>query len=43
MNLPGVALLDFERTREVAKAGYDAAIADVEAWVATRHEIGAAA
>jgi hypothetical protein len=33
--LPGVALLDFERTRAVAAIGYDASIETVSAWAST--------
>lgn len=41
MNLPGIGLLDFERSREVADAGYEASVTKVSAWVATRSELGA--
>jgi hypothetical protein len=41
MNLPGVGLLDFERAREVATAGYESAAPDVKAWVSSRVDLAA--
>jgi predicted acylesterase/phospholipase RssA len=41
MHLPGVGLLDFERTREVAAAGYESAMADVNAWAGSRADLKA--
>jgi predicted acylesterase/phospholipase RssA len=41
MHLPGVGLLDFDRTREVAAAGYESAAADVNAWAGSRTELDA--
>jgi predicted acylesterase/phospholipase RssA/CRP-like cAMP-binding protein len=35
LDLPGVALLDFERVAEVAEVGYQAAIDEVRAWADT--------
>jgi predicted acylesterase/phospholipase RssA len=34
MNLPGVGLLEFERTRDVARIGYDSAKVAVDEWAA---------
>lgn len=39
MHLPGIGLLDFERSREVAGAGYDASVQTVSEWAATRSEL----
>jgi predicted acylesterase/phospholipase RssA/CRP-like cAMP-binding protein len=36
MHLPGIGLLEFERTREVAAKGYDAALPVVEEWSRNR-------
>lgn len=36
LELPGVALLDFERVAEVADKGYEAAVDEVRAWAVTR-------
>jgi predicted acylesterase/phospholipase RssA/CRP-like cAMP-binding protein len=41
MNLPGVGLLEFERSREVAEAGYVASVSTVSEWAAARAELGA--
>jgi predicted acylesterase/phospholipase RssA/CRP-like cAMP-binding protein len=41
MHLPGIGLLDFERSREVSEAGYEAARQTVSEWAATRAELGA--
>ncbi len=43
MNLPGVGLLDFERAREVAAAGYASAAPNVNTWAGNRTELAAAA
>jgi len=40
LHLSGVGLLDFERSREVARSGYDAAVATVREWAETRPELG---
>jgi hypothetical protein len=32
MDLPGIALLDFERVRAVARAGYESARPAIEQW-----------
>jgi predicted acylesterase/phospholipase RssA/CRP-like cAMP-binding protein len=40
MHLPGIGLLDFERSREVADAGYAASSQIVGDWAATRSELG---
>jgi predicted acylesterase/phospholipase RssA/CRP-like cAMP-binding protein len=40
MHLPGIGLLDFERSREVSRAGYEASFQTVTAWAATRSELG---
>ena len=40
MHLPGIGLLDFERSREVAEAGYEASKQTVTEWAATRAELG---
>jgi predicted acylesterase/phospholipase RssA len=40
LHLSGVSLLDFERSREVAESGYEAALPDVRAWAASRPELG---
>ncbi len=40
MHLPGIGLLDFERSREVAAAGYEASLQTVTEWAATRSELG---
>jgi predicted acylesterase/phospholipase RssA/CRP-like cAMP-binding protein len=40
MHLPGIGLLDFERSREVAEAGYEASKQTVADWAATRTEVG---
>jgi hypothetical protein len=40
MHLPGIGLLDFERSREVAEAGYEASKQTVSEWAATRTELG---
>jgi predicted acylesterase/phospholipase RssA len=42
LHLPGIGLLEFERSREVADAGYAAAKSMVDDWVSTRRELGAA-
>ncbi|MDQ3468494.1 MAG: patatin-like phospholipase family protein, partial [Actinomycetota bacterium] len=42
LRLPGVGLLDFERVRPVAQAGYDGARARIEAWAATQPWLAAA-
>jgi predicted acylesterase/phospholipase RssA len=42
LHLPGIGLLDFERSREVADAGYAASKPTVDDWVSTRRELGAA-
>ena len=42
LHLSGVSLLDFERSREVAQSGYDAAIPTIREWVASRPELGVA-
>ena len=39
MHLPGIGLLDFERTREVADAGHEASLPIVREWAATRPEL----
>ncbi len=38
MHLPGVGLLDFERSREVAEAGYEASVQTVREWASVRAE-----
>lgn len=43
LHLPGIGLLDFERSREVAAAGYAAAKPAIDEWVATRPESGVTA
>ena len=43
LHLSGVSLLDFERSREVAQSGYDAAVPTVRAWAASRPELGVTA
>jgi hypothetical protein len=40
MHLPGIGLLDFERSREVADAGYEASRATVGEWATARAEPG---
>ena len=40
MHLPGVGMLEFERTREVAESGYAASKDTVAEWAATRTELG---
>lgn len=40
MHLPGIGMLEFERTREVAEAGYAASKDIVAEWAATRTELG---
>ena len=40
MRLPGIGLLDFERTREVAAKGYDAALPIISEWSSDRPWIG---
>jgi predicted acylesterase/phospholipase RssA len=40
MHLPGIGMLEFERTREVAEAGYEASKDRVAEWAATRTELG---
>jgi predicted acylesterase/phospholipase RssA/CRP-like cAMP-binding protein len=40
MHLPGIALLDFERCRGVARAGYEASVQTVSEWAAARPELG---
>jgi predicted acylesterase/phospholipase RssA/CRP-like cAMP-binding protein len=40
MHLPGIGLLDFGRSREVAEAGYQASISTVRQWAAARAELG---
>jgi predicted acylesterase/phospholipase RssA len=42
MHLPGIGMLEFERTREVAEAGYLASKDTVAEWAATRSELGVA-
>jgi predicted acylesterase/phospholipase RssA/CRP-like cAMP-binding protein len=39
LHLPGVALLDFERVRPVAEAGYEAASGPIAAWAATQPQL----
>ncbi len=39
MHLPGIGLLDFERSREVADAGYEASKQTVREWAVTRPEL----
>ncbi len=41
LHLPGIGMLEFERTREVAEAGYHASKETVAEWVSTRSELGA--
>ncbi len=43
LHLPGIGLLDFERSREVSDAGYAASKPTIDNWVATRPELGATA
>ena len=43
LHLPGIGLLDFERSREVAAAGYAAAKSTIDNWVDTRPELGVTA
>ncbi len=43
MHLPGIGLLEFERSREVAQAGYEASVEIVSDWAAARSELGAIA
>ncbi len=38
LDLRGVSLLDFERVRPVAQAGYDAAMPRLEAWLRSRQD-----
>jgi predicted acylesterase/phospholipase RssA/CRP-like cAMP-binding protein len=40
MHLPGIGMLEFERTREVAEAGYEASKDQVAEWATTRTELG---
>jgi predicted acylesterase/phospholipase RssA/CRP-like cAMP-binding protein len=40
MHLPGIGLLDFERSREVAEAGYAASVQTVSEWATARSELG---
>ena len=40
MHLPGIGMLEFERTREVAESGYAASKDTVAEWAATRTELG---
>jgi predicted acylesterase/phospholipase RssA/CRP-like cAMP-binding protein len=40
LHLPGIGLLEFERSHEVANAGYEAAKPTIDDWVATRRELG---
>jgi len=40
LHLSGVGLLDFERSREVAESGYEAAVPDIRTWAAGRPELG---
>ena len=40
LHLPGIGMLEFERTREVAEAGYAASKDTVAEWAATRTELG---
>jgi predicted acylesterase/phospholipase RssA len=41
MHLPGIGLLEFDRSREVADAGYAASVQTVGDWAAARSELGA--
>jgi predicted acylesterase/phospholipase RssA len=41
LHLPGIGLLEFERSHEVANAGYEAAKPTIDDWAATRPELGA--
>ncbi len=41
LHLPGVGLLEFDRSREVAHAGYEASKPNVIQWAAARPELGA--
>jgi hypothetical protein len=43
LHLPGIGLLDFERVRPVARAGYDASVDAIAEWAATRPELRGAA
>ncbi len=43
LRLPGLGLLDFERYREAADAGYAASKPTIDDWVATRPELGVTA
>ena len=40
LHLPGVGLLEFDRSQEVADAGYEASKATIDHWVASRPELG---
>ncbi|MGB9344790.1 MAG: patatin-like phospholipase family protein, partial [Ilumatobacteraceae bacterium] len=40
LHLPGVGLLEFDRSQEVADAGYEASKATIDHWVASRAELG---
>ncbi len=40
LHLPGIGLLDFERVREVARAGHDAALPDIRRWVEEQPWVG---
>ena len=42
LHLPGIGMLEFERTREVAEVGYNASKDTVAEWAATRTELGVA-
>ncbi len=39
MHLPGIGLLDFERSREVTEAGYEASVDIVTEWAAARTDL----
>ena len=39
LHLPGIGLLEFDRSREVADAGYEASKTTVQNWAATRPEL----
>jgi len=41
LHLPGVGLLEFDRSREVADAGYEASKPTIDDWAAARPELGA--
>jgi NTE family protein len=43
LHLPGVGLLEFDRSREVADAGYEASTPTIRQWAATRPELSVTA